>query len=124
LKGREVFRFLLVGAASAGTQFGVLFLFDVCAFSINRSISASYVASVLVHFLGNKYFTFRSVSNVDAIEVLRYLSVALINYLITICIVWFFIEMLDSNKYIATMASISTTVGIGFLLSKLWVFKK
>lgn len=121
----EIFRFLLVGAISAGTQFfSLAVLFDCWAFSLNFSVSASYAISVLVHFLGNKYYTFRATLSTSATEIYRYLSVVLINYSITIFVTWFFVSILNANVYWATVASIGATIGTGFALNKLWVFEK
>lgn len=125
MKHSEVILFLLVGATSAVTQIGVLaFLFEVCAFRLDWSVSIAYSASVLVHFLGNKHYTFRNTAKTGATEVLRYLGVVLLNYLITIGVVWLVVEVFKSNPYTAIVASIAATFGLGFALSKLWVFKQ
>lgn len=124
MRHAEIIRFLFVGAASAGVQLVLLaFLLDVCNFPLDLSVSVSYVISVAVHFFGNKFFTFRSVETISRIEIVRYFSVVFINYIITVCIVWFAVQVLKSTPYIAMLASIASTVGVGFVLNKIWVFK-
>lgn len=114
-----------MGAASASTQFSVFaLLFEVCDVPINWSVSTAYVASVIVHFFGNKLFTFGGSAKLYASEILRYLSLVMLNYLITVVVVWLIVDVLKSNPYMATMISIAITAGIGFALSKFWVFNR
>ena len=89
----QVLRFLFVGAVSALTQFIVLtVLLKIFAFSLNLTVTAAYVASVLVHFSGNKNFTFKKTAEASMSKGFRYLGVALLNYIITLGVVWFFVE--------------------------------
>lgn len=106
-------------------QFGVLTVFwDFFAFSLNFSVTSAYVGSVFVHFVGNKYFTFRNAATVNVAEGGRYIGLVLLNYTVTLCVVGFVVGVLNSTPYVATVLSIAATVWIGFVLSKYWVFKK
>lgn len=117
-------RFCFVGAVSAVAQFSVLTVFlDFFSFLLSFSVTAAYVFSVLVHFIGNKYFTFRSTTDAYVGEGGRYIGVVMVNYIVTLGVVWFVVVVFNGTAHVATVLSIAATVGIGFALSKYWVFR-
>jgi putative flippase GtrA len=99
-------RFLLVGGVSALVQFAVLALFlQSFGFEYRLSVAVAYIASVMFHFVANRYFTFRlnGVPRVD--EIRRYLTIVAINFVVTMIITTSTVEFLDFAPYMAIICS-------------------
>ncbi|CNK47546.1 GtrA-like protein [Yersinia enterocolitica] len=118
-------KFCLVGGATMAIYF--LFIWFVESFvglSYLIAVSMAYFFSVLFHFLASKYFTFSTATRGYSKSLLvRYLFLLLINYLITMFVVSFFVEQLQLSPYIAVCVSAVFTILTGYLLSRYWVFK-
>jgi putative flippase GtrA len=116
--------FLTVGALSAVVNFcSFSFFWKVLGLPYQYAVSIAYVLSVIFHFTGNRNVTFKSRESNLALQVLKYLTMVFTNYLITLTIVHFVVEKLHFSPYIGIIASISTTVWTGYLMSRLWVFR-
>jgi len=104
-------------------QFSVFALtWDIFHLPQRLAVSVSYITAVTFHFLSNRLFTFQA-GNANVLkQLVKYLMVTLINYLITIVVVDTCVKILYLSPYIGVMASIAMTVLIGFLLMKFWVF--
>lgn len=118
-------RFLLVGGVSALIQFIVLALcLEFLVLGYQLSAALAYVASVVFHFSANRYFTFqlKGVPGID--EIRRYATIVVVNFMVTMGITTLTVEVIKLTPYIATVFSIAATVGIAFISSKYWIFKK
>lgn len=124
----EIQRFLkfgLVGAATAAIYFLVLaFYLEVLGANYNLAVSIAYIVSVVFQFITNKYFTFKSETTSVLPQLLKYLVLLTINYLLTILVVRFVVEKLGLTAYHGVLASIPLIMVVGYLLSKHWIFKK
>lgn len=119
------FRFLLVGSSSGIVQFFVLFItFQVFSFSYQAASIMAYVWSVLVHYTLNRIFTFKRKGRPPIGEIWRYLIMIGGNALITLYVTMLSVEVLQLGVYVGTILSILMTVGLTFLMSKYWVFRK
>jgi len=123
--GIRLFRFLIVGAGASVIQILIL---AVCLnlFGLRNEFSVviAYIASVVFHFLVNRRFTFQMEQGPKIVEVFRYLTIVLINLLITLLVSTAIINIFGLNAYIATIFSICATICVSFFSSKYWVFKK
>ncbi len=116
-------KFLAVGLTTMGVQFSTFALmWDVLHLPQRLSVSVSYVAAVTFHFLSNRSFTFRAGNANIFKQLIRYIIVTCLNYIITIVVVDVCVEVLLLSPYIGVMAAIGTTVMTGFLFLKYWVF--
>lgn len=117
--------FLSVGALSAISYFVSFALIDHLAHvNYKIGVSLAYVISVLVHFTGNRILTFQSHGSDFARHIVRYLSMVILNYLITLIIMHIVVSDLHITPYFGITCSIAATVGSGYLLAKFWVFTK
>ena len=87
------------------------------------SVTAAYVTAILFQFNANRLFTFRASEKAQHIQLLRYLVLLAINYIITILIVSICVETLGLSAYVGVGVSVLITVFIGYCLSHFWVFK-
>ena len=118
-------RFLMVGGTAALVQFAVLaFCLHVLDFWYQFAVGVAYISSVTFHFLANRRFTFQLNVDPQLEEVFRYLTLVVGNLVITLLVTVFVIEVLGLTAYMATVFSIAATVGVTFVASKYWVFKK
>jgi putative flippase GtrA len=122
---RSIVAFLSVGAFSAFVNFSVFTLcWKIFNFPYQYAVSIAYVLSVICHFTGNRQITFKSQGTGIFFQVIKYLTMVLTNYLITVTVVHFVVENLHFSPYIGIICAIATTVWTGFFMSKLWVFRR
>lgn len=117
--------FLCVGGVSALVNLGV---FSLCWHFFRwpnvASVSVAYFISVLVHFLGNRYITFSANKHQPLLHNLKkYLVMVVVNYLISVAVVHVATAWFGVYPPLAVCLAIAVTVGVGFFLSKMWVFK-
>ena len=133
-------RFLVVGGVSALVQFLVLAL-CLQSLKLEYQVSAvlAYVASVVFHFLANRYLTFKLSGTPRFEEIRRYITIVLVNFAITMVITMLTVEFVNLSPdvrtlltvgvvnftpYLGTFFSIATTIGVTFISSKYWIFKQ
>jgi putative flippase GtrA len=120
---RNLALFLFIGAAAAGIYFGLLALFlEGFHLDYRISVSAAYVLTVTFHFLSNRHLTFRARGYEITPQVVRYLIVVGVNYVLTLAVVFVVVEILQSNTYIGVALSVPVTVIFSYVASKVWVF--
>jgi putative flippase GtrA len=121
---RSLASFLLVGGVTAGLYFGLLALFlEVIGLDYKLGVSAAYLLAISFHFFSNRHLTFRSGHARIVPQVVRYLIVAFVNYLLTLGVVFVVVDRLRSSAYVGVMASILLTLVFGYAGSKIWVFR-
>lgn len=120
---RSLLSFLTVGALAALINFSSFSIFwGFLKLNYQLAISLSYVLSVIFHFTANRRFTFKS-SNANFFpQISKYLIMVSINYLITMAVMYYVVTILSISPYIGSISAIATTVGIGYLLARFWVF--
>jgi len=117
-------KYLGVGGSTALVYFGFIFVtVELLKLRHFSAVSISYVFAITFHFLANKTFTFNS-RNADVLrEVLRYILVALVNYLITLLVVFIVVDWAGYSTYLGAALAIAITVGLGYGMTKFWVFR-
>jgi putative flippase GtrA len=80
---RQVSRFLVIGFASVGVDFGCYQLLSWAGFPSPAAKGTSYLAGMLLGFLGNKFWTFRSARR-SAAEPLSYILLYALTLLINV----------------------------------------
>lgn len=86
-------------------------------------VSIAYIVSTIFHFLANRHFTFGAVKERHQQQIIRYMVMWTINYLITVLIVSFCVEQLKFSPYIGVCVAVAFTMFIGYFLARYWVFK-
>jgi len=87
-------------------------------------VSLAYVLAVVIHFLGNRHFTFKSFQQPVSQQIPRYLVLAVINYFVTISAMYAVVEIFHYSPYLGIIFGIGGTVITGYLLSRFWIFKR
>lgn len=124
LMNLEFLVYLIVGGLTAGIYFGFIALgVEILELDYRIAVSAAYAIAVSFHFLANRKFTFRVADNRVIRQSIRYMSVLMMNYLITISVVSLLVGKHGVSTYLSAAVSIMVTVGIGYLASKFWVFR-
>lgn len=117
-------KFGIVGAITAAIYFLVMWVADsMLGLSYIVAVSVAYFVSTAFHFLANRHFTFRSEGEQHGHQIIRYLVMWLLNYLITIVVVSVSVERFLLSPYIGVCISVVFTVFIGYVLARYWVFK-
>ncbi len=121
---REFLTYLIVGGLTALIFFGFIALcIEAFQLGYRFAVSVAYLLAVSFHFMVNRKYTFRIEDNQLITQGLRYMGVLIINYLITIGVVSFFVDGLGVSTYLSAAISITVTVGVGYIASKYWVFR-
>lgn len=116
-------RFLFVGASTAVLQFLTLaFLLEKVGCNYKIAAALAFIMSVVFHFFGNRYFTFDMGGPPRLGQVVRYLAIVFINFLLMVGVTTLSVEILRWGAYVGTALSIISTVLIGYFGSKYWVF--
>jgi putative flippase GtrA len=117
-------KFGLVGAATAVIYFLVMWFADsIVGLGYLVVVSLAYFASTVFHFLANRHFTFSAASGQCRRQMVRYLVMWSVNYVITLAVVGFCVERFHFSPYIGVCVSVLFTLCVGFLLGRYWVFK-
>jgi putative flippase GtrA len=116
-------KYLTVGGAAALVYFLTL-LVAVETFKLPHAtaISIAYLSSVIFHFGANKTFTFKNRDTDVLKEAGRFFCVVLINYVITMSVVFVVVDWGGYSTYLGALLGIAATVGLGYLMTKFWVF--
>jgi putative flippase GtrA len=125
LMRRDLFFYLVVGGTSAIVNFSAFALFySFLHFSSEVAVTFSYSLSVIVHFLGNRYLTFKTHGHALLPQLKRYGTMLLVNYALTLLIVRYTVMIFKISPYFGVACAIAATVGLGYLMARFWVFKK
>ena len=117
-------KFGLVGATTAALYFFAMWVVgEIIGLPYIVAVSLAYLASTIFHFLANMHFTFGADSGRHDKQIMRYLKMWLINYLITILVVRFCVEKLHLSPYLGLCVSVPITMCVGYFLGRFWLFK-
>jgi putative flippase GtrA len=121
---KKVFFFLLFGIVTLFIYYAILgIFFSFLGLQYREAVTIAYSASIIFHFLTNRKFTFNSGEKIIRNQILRYLLIALLNYIIQLGAIILFYEMFGVNFYLSTLFGIMLTMVTGYLLMNSWVFK-
>lgn len=112
--------FVLVGVASAVIDVGLMALLTWAGFHYLVATSIGFGAGFSVNFLLHSRITFRA--NYSHGMLFRFMVVVLVNFLLSIFIVFVFQEWLNA-ALLGKLLSLPIVSVNGFFLSRRWVFK-
>lgn len=115
---------MVIGAFIAVLDtFMIWFFVNMLFLNLSLAVSVSYFIAILIHFTLNNKLTFRE-SNVQLSQkIIGYLIVTLINYLITLGVIYFTIYFVINQIIIAKILAIVVTFLTGFWGMRFLVFK-
>jgi len=115
--------FILVGFITAIIYFSIFsIIWKLLGINYKISVSIAYIITMLFHFTMNKKVTFKNHSTTINSQILRYIAMVSVNYLLTIVIVHIFVEILKTNPYTGIFFAVGGTVLSGYFLARFWVF--
>lgn len=111
----EFARFLIAGAANTAVAYTVyLMLLGGLGYLVAYSIA--YVAGILVSYLLNTYFVFRTAPLVSSF--MRFPVVYVGQYLLGAAVLWFFVDLVGVPRQVALAFSIVATIPFTFFASR------
>jgi putative flippase GtrA len=87
------------------------------------SVTIAYFTSVIIHYLGNRYLTFKSIEQPIALQLWKYLLLLLINYFITLVVTVISKSYLGISPSLSILMAVVCTIWVSYILSHYWVFK-
>lgn len=117
-------KFGIVGFITATIYFLVMWLMEsVMGMHYLLAITIAYVLSTAFHFFANRHFTFKVGNEEKFFQLIRYLVMWLINYILTMLIVIICVQQIHLSSYVGVCGSVIVTVFVGYFLSRNWVFR-
>jgi putative flippase GtrA len=116
-------RFLFVGVINTVFGYAVYALFIYLGLHYFLAQLFGSILAVAHSYLWNKYFTFRSPAH-SIHELLRFISVYALSYLLNMLVLYLAIEKFKANAYIAGAISLFITTVISYAGHKSFSFKK
>jgi putative flippase GtrA len=98
-------------------------LLNVLGLNYRVCVSVAYLVAIALHFLLNRHITFRAADSHAIRQAWRYLTMAAINYVVTLAVVSVVVDVLNWSVYIGLFLALVATIVVGYVLSKLWVFR-
>ena len=115
--------FLAVGGGTAVFYAGLIALFHHgMGWAYTASITLAYPIAVSAHFVLSRMFTFAASKAPVGRHLPRYLVYIAGNYLLTLAIVSALVEWARWPVMLASAVAIVLCTGLGFVVSKYWVF--
>lgn len=122
---KEFLKFLVVGLLNAVVTFGSFYIFYRIfhLYYLFSSIIA-YSLGITNSFLWNKNWTFQAKNQNNRVLLIKFFILNFFGLLLNTVFMKIFVEISFLEPTLAQVMVIGIVVGINFLGSKLWVFKK
>ncbi|NTU69548.1 GtrA family protein [bacterium] len=120
----KLFRFLVVGVVTFVMYYALLsLLYSYMHIVYWLAIAVSYVISVVFHYLSNRSYTFRASGSRIGGQLLKYVVMAAMNYIIQLIAVFVLYEVIGVWFYYAVVVGTALTFIVGYVLMRGWVFR-
>lgn len=120
----SIFTFLCVGALTSLLYFGLFGLFwKILTINYSIAVSMAYVLSIIFYFFSNRMFTFKSQAQPVSGQFIKFIGMAILNYVITLIVVYTSVELLTLPPYIGMVFAVGTTTILSYIIAKFWVFR-
>lgn len=117
-------KFGSIGAVTAAIYFLLMWVSEsILGFNYIAAISIAYVLSTIFHYFANRRFTFSAVEGRQVQQLMRYMVMWGLNYLITLLVVDVCVKRFLLSPYVGVCASVVFTMLTGYVLARYWVFK-
>ncbi|KPX34841.1 MULTISPECIES: GtrA family protein [Pseudomonas syringae group] len=108
-------RFLMSGGFNTALTYG-LYLILLMFLSYKISYTISYVTGILLAYVLNRFFVFKSHQGIRSVVLLPLIYA--IQYGLSLVILWCWVEKLAFDERLAPLAAIALTLPVTFFLSK------
>jgi putative flippase GtrA len=122
---RQLIMFLLSAAATGAIYLGLLYVCrNIGKLNPYVSVSAAYVGAMAFYFTTNKLVVFRKGKSGSVWrEVLGFLPLAAVNYVLTLVIVAI-IRQYTNEEYSGSVVAGIVTTALAYFVFKKWLFRK
>lgn len=122
---KTILRFGVVGTVSALVNLGSFYvLWRWLGIHYSLAVSISYALSVIVHFCANRNIAFEGKHIHIARQMPKYFAMIFINYIITLLVTRFVVEILGLTPYLGIILAIGITINTSYFMMRYWVFPK
>lgn len=121
LTGFSFARFLVSGGANTALTYAA-YLLLLNVFSYKVAYTTSYVTGILLAFVLNRYYVFKS--HRGATSAIFLPLIYLIQYALSVVIIWAWVENFGFNVLLAPLISTLLTIPVTFTLSRLLFSQK
>ena len=124
-KSKQVILFILSAGVTGVIYIGLLFLSkNILKFNPYLAVSIAYVGAMAFYFVANKLLVFKK-NGSESIwrEILGFLPLAVVNYILTLIIVAF-IRQYTHEEYTGSFVAGVVTAALTYFVFEKWLFKK
>ena len=119
----EVGRSLVVGVTGVALNLGLLYvLTDFMAVYYLTAALLANIVTMLYIFLGDRYYTFRSIHGSLEIQFMKYVLVYIASNLSSVALLAFFVEFFSLHYLVAQTIATTLISFVTFLIFKYWIF--
>ncbi len=119
----QLVRFVIVGIVTFAINLSMVWIFyGKAKLDYRIAVSIAYIITVVIHFFMNRSFTFRQESDKAVFDVVKYSTLPILNYIITLIVNTFTVELLGLTPYFGIFFSTLFTAISSFILMKHFVF--
>jgi putative flippase GtrA len=119
--GLSFFRFLLSGGVNTFVTYLIyIFLLNFCSYQ--ESYTVAYVFGIVLAFFLGRFFVFKS--DRGAKSIIFFPMIYLVQYLVSMGILWFWVDLLSLNDLFAPLVAIFITIPITYIISSFVFIKK
>lgn len=122
-KNSQVLKFIFVGALNTTVGYTLFALFILLHMHYTIAVAFSMVGGVINSFLWNKYFTFKNSRRINYREVIKFITVYGVVYVLNIGILFMLVDTLNYNPLVAQIFALIAIACTSFLGQKHWAFK-
>ena len=120
----QIVKFAVIGFLTLGINFISFHLFyGLFRLDYRIAVSLAYIVTVSCHFSLHRIFTFRATDQQIAHNAGKYLFMLIMNYGITLTVVWLVVEIVGWSPYVGVIASSAATASASFFIMKYFVFQ-
>lgn len=127
MSGRQDFikfiKFAATGLINTALDAGMFALLISLGAGVYVSQTIGYGCGMLSSYLINRRWTFKSREKIISPAAARFIVSNLALLILSLMVIYAIREGLGLPVYIAKAAAISCTVGLGFIINRLWVFR-
>jgi len=117
--------YLLIGALTFVIYYSILWIcFDYATLPYPKAVAVAYSTAIIFHFIGNRKVTFNAEGLKLLKQIIRYVLLAILNYVIQLCAIKICYGIYGINFYISTFVGVILTMVSGYYLMNFWVFHK
>lgn len=112
--------YLVGGVLSAAIDIGLMQALIMGGVGVYLATSLGFAGGLLFNYVFHARVTFKSAAGVGSF--VRYLCVVAMNYLLTLAFVFLSVSLVG-NPLVGKVLSLPVIAGIGFILSKRWIYR-